>query len=111
MLRGGLNMRSASLHSDGIIVRAHGEIQLMALTRELSQLIFCHPADSTREMIEVQRSHAQRIFERQAIANYLTFSWGGRLLPRPPVPVWLAGWLSGWLARGLTGWRTDCQSG
>ena len=102
-------MRSASLHSDGIIVRAHGEIQLVALTREPSQLIFCHPADSTREMIEVQRSHAQRIFERQAIANYLTFSWGVAFCRGPPSLFgWLAVWLVGsrvdWLADGLSIW-------
>ena len=133
MLRGGLKIRSTSLRCNDSIARPCGEIHQVALTRDPSQRIFCHSADFTREIIELQRFHAQRNCERQTIANDLTFSLRVHRLPRPPPSLfcWLAGWLArvlvGWLANGLScwlvgwlvgqlggcfaGWPVDCQDG
>ena len=110
MLRGGLKIRSTSFRCNDSIARPCGEIHQAALTRDPSQRIFCHSVDFTREIIELQRFHAQRNCERQTIANDLTFSLRVHRLPRPPVPV-LVGWLVGWLECWLAGWRTDCHAG
>ena len=121
MLRGGLKIRSTSFRCNDSIARPCGEIHQAALTRDPSQRIFCHSADFTREIIELQRFHAQRNCERQTIANDLTFSLRVHRLPRPPPSLfWLAGWLvgssvgwlagerivmlAGWLAGWLVGW-------
>ena len=112
MLRGGLKIRSTSFRCNDSIARPCGEIHQAALTRDPSQRIFCHSADFTREIIELQRFHAQRNCERQTIANDLTFSLRVHRLPRPPPSLfWLAGWLVGWLECWLAGWRTDCHAG
>ena len=60
-LRGGLYTRNISLHCDVSVAHAHGQIQLMALARELFQRICCHLEDRTREIIEILRFHVQRI--------------------------------------------------